>query len=157
MNHVVLIGRLTRDPELRYVSGSGTAVSQFTLAVDKQLSRDKKQQFEQQGKPTADFIRIVVWGKQAENCANYLKKGRLVAVHGSINVSSYKNNNGETRYSTDVVANNVQFLEWGDRNNDNRSNVQRRQNNQSNDDFAAFDKDFSNDYQSIEDDDDIPF
>ncbi len=157
MNHVVLIGRLTRDPELRYVAGSGTAVCQFTLAVDKQLSREKKQQFEQQGKPTADFIRIVVWGKQAENCANYLAKGRLVAAQGSINVSSYKNNAGETRYSTDVVANNVQFLEWGDRAGDNRQAAPRRQNNQSNGAFDAFDKDFSNDYQSIEDDDDIPF
>ncbi len=157
MNHVVLIGRLTRDPELRYIS-SGTAVSQFTLAVDKQLSRDKKQQFEQQGKPTADFIRIVVWGKQAENCANYLVKGRLVAVQGSINVSSYKNNAGETRYSTDVVANNVQFLEWGDRRNDSRLAPQQRPNNQTdNNSFDAFDNDFSKDYQSIEDDDDIPF
>ncbi len=156
MNHVVLIGRLTRDPELRYIS-SGTAVTQFTLAVDKQLSRDKKQQFEQQGKPTADFIRIVVWGKQAENCANYLTKGRLVAVQGAINTSTYKNNAGETRYSTDVVANNVQFLEWGERGNENRPAAQPRRNNQTNNSFDAFDNDFSKDYQSIEDDDDIPF
>ncbi len=157
MNHVVLIGRLTRDPELRYISGSGTAVTQFTLAVDKQLSREKKQQFEQQGKPTADFIRIVVWGKQAENCANYLAKGRLVAVQGSINTSSYKNNAGETRYSTDVVASKVQFLEWGDRPTDNRSGMQQRPTNQADNTFDAFDNDFSKDYQSIEDDDDIPF
>ncbi len=157
MNQVVLIGRLTRDPELRYISGSGTAVTQFTLAVDKQLSREKKQQFEQQGKPTADFIRIVVWGKQAENCANYLAKGRLVAVQGAINTSSYKTNTGETRYSTDVVANKVQFLEWGDRPADNRSGMQQRPTNQTNNTFDAFDNDFSKDYQSIEDDDDIPF
>ncbi len=70
MNICILIGRLTRDPEIRYLQ-SGTAVAQFTLAVDKQLSRDKKQEFEAQGKPTADFIRIVAWGKLAENCANY--------------------------------------------------------------------------------------
>lgn len=149
MNHVVLIGRLTRDPELRYIAGSGTAVAQFTLAVDKQLSRDKKQQFEQQGKPTADFIRIVVWGKQAENCANYLAKGRLVAVQGSINTSSYKSNTGEMRYSTDVVANNVQFLEWGE-----KRNAPTQGNNDS---FQAFNNDFANDFQSIDDDDDIPF
>ena len=72
MNNVVLIGRLTRDPELRYIPNSGTAVSTFTLAVDKNLSRDKKQEMEAKNQPTADFIRIVVWGKQAENCANYL-------------------------------------------------------------------------------------
>ncbi len=143
MNHVSLIGRLTKDPELRFVAGSGTAVSQFTLAVDKGLSRDKKEQFKQQGKPTADFIRVVVWGKQAENCANYLAKGRLVAVQGSINVSSYKTNSGETRYSTDVVASNVEFLEWGE----NRANGHSDNQN-------SFDE---SDFTPVVNDDDLPF
>ncbi len=158
MNNVTLIGRLTKDPELRYVAGSGNAVSQFTLAVDKGLSRDKRQQFESQGKPTADFIRIVVWGKQAENCANYLKKGLKVAVQGSIRTSSYQSQSGEMRYSTDVVASNVEFLEWSDSNNnqnDNRYNRPEpsapaaRSNSGLND--------FSSDFLAVEDDDDIPF
>lgn len=114
MNNVVLIGRLTRDPELRYIPNSGTPVSTFTLAVDKNLSRDKKQEAESKNQPTADFIRIVVWGKQAENCANYLVKGRLIAVNGRIQTSTYDDKDGKRVYVTDVVANNVEFLEWGD-------------------------------------------
>ena len=111
MNNVSLIGRLTRDPELKYIPGSGTAVANFTLAVDRGLSKSKKQELEQQGKPTADFIRIVVWGKQAENCANYLAKGRLVAVSGSIRTSTSKDDSGKTNYYTDVNAYRVEFLE----------------------------------------------
>ncbi|MCK8060877.1 MULTISPECIES: single-stranded DNA-binding protein [unclassified Fusibacter] len=153
MNSVALIGRLTKDPELRFISGSGMAVAQFTLAVDKNLSRDKKQQFEQQGKPTADFIRIVVWGKQAENCANYLEKGRRVAIQGSIQVSSYKSNSGETRYTTDVVASNVEFIDWGDKKPQGASQQQQKPAGN----FQAFDDDFANDFKAIEDDDDIPF
>jgi len=153
VNNVALIGRLTKDPELRFISGSGMAVAQFTLAVDKNLSREKKQQFEQQNKPTADFIRIVVWGKQAENCANYLEKGKKVAIQGSISVTSYKSNTGETRYSTDVVANNVEFIEWGDKRQPGAPQQQQKPAGN----FQAFDEDFANDFRAIEDDDDIPF
>jgi len=144
MNSVVLIGRLTRDPELRFVAGSGRAVANFTLAVNKNLSKEKKREFEEKGTPTADFIRIVVWGKQAENCANYLAKGRLVAVNGSITTSSYKTNTGETRYSTDVLANNVEFLEWSD----------KKAPSSKSDDFSYVEPDS---FQAVEDDDDIPF
>ena len=110
MNNVVLIGRLTRDPELRYIPGSGQAVTKFSLAVDKGLSKDKKQEMESQNKPTADFINIVVWGKQAENAANYLVKGRLVGVQGRIQTGSYDDKDGKKVYSFDVVAKNVEFL-----------------------------------------------
>lgn len=113
MNHVVLIGRLTRDPELRYLQ-SGTANARFTLAVDRDLSKEKKQEAEAKGQPTADFIPIVVWGKQAESCAQYLAKGRLVAIQGRIQTGSYEGKDGQRKYTTDVVAQNVQFLEWGD-------------------------------------------
>lgn len=119
MNNVVLIGRLTRDPELRYIP-SGTAVATFSLAVDKGLSREKKQEMESRNQPTADFINIVVWGKTGENCANYLAKGRLVGVQGRIQSGRYEKD-GRTVYTTDVVANQVEFLEWGD-SNDNSSN-----------------------------------
>jgi len=112
MNLVVLIGRLTRDPELKYLANTGTPVATFSLAVDKQLSKEKKQELAEKGEPTADFINIVVWGKQAENCANYLAKGRLVAIQGRIQSRSWETENGR-RYTTEVVANQVQFLEWG--------------------------------------------
>ncbi|MDO5726005.1 MAG: single-stranded DNA-binding protein [Tissierellia bacterium] len=113
MNLAVLIGRLTRDPELRYLPNGGNAVARFTLAVDKPVSREKKQEMEMRNQPTADFINIVVWGKQAENCANYLQKGRLCAVSGRIQTGSYEKD-GIRRYTTDIVADRVQFLEWGD-------------------------------------------
>lgn len=147
MNNVTLIGRLTRDPELRYIPNSGTAVSTFTLAVDKQLPKDKKQEMEQRNQPTADFINIVVWGKVAENCANFLNKGKLVAVQGRIQTGSYEAKDGSKRYTTDVVANNVEFLEWGDNNTSNSKK-----------DYGSIDNDFS----GIEgfhpaDNDDIPF
>lgn len=112
MNIVMLIGRLTRDPELKYLPNTGTPVATFSLAVDKQLSKEKKQELVEKGEPTADFINIVVWGKQAENCANYLAKGRLVAIQGRIQSRSWETENGR-RYATEVVANQVQFLEWG--------------------------------------------
>ena len=112
MNSVILIGRLTRDPELKYLANTGTPVTTFNLAVDKQLPKEKKQELTEKGEPTADFINIVVWGKQAENCANYLAKGRLVAIQGRIQSRSWETENGR-RYATEVVANQVQFLEWG--------------------------------------------
>lgn len=117
MNNVILIGRLTRDPELRYLPGTGTAVATFSLAVDKQLSKEKRQELEEKGEPTADFINIVVFGRSAENCANYLKKGRLVAIQGRIQSRSWETKDGSRRYTTEVVANQVQFLEW-DKDND---------------------------------------
>lgn len=103
MNNVILIGRLTRDPELTYLQNEKqTAKARFNLAVDRpgQTGRDK----------VADFIPIIVFGKQAENCNQYLGKGSLVAVNGRIQTGSYKNRDGQTVYTTDVFANNVEFL-----------------------------------------------
>lgn len=110
LNRVVLIGRLTRDPELRYTS-SGTAVATFTLAVNRNYAN-------QQGEREADFINIVTWRQLAELCANYLKKGRLAAVEGRIQTRSYENQEGKKVYVTEVVAENVQFL---DSNRENRN------------------------------------
>ena len=109
MNKVVLIGRLTRDPELRY-TGSNTAVATFTLAVNRTFSN-------QQGEREADFINIVVWRKQAENVKNYLTQGSQVAVEGRIQTRSYDDQNGQKRYVTEVVADNVEFL--GSKNSSN--------------------------------------
>lgn len=113
MNNCVLIGRLTRAPEMRVLQ-SGTATTRFTLAVDRELSKEKKQEAEQKGQPTADFIPVTVWGKQAESCAKYLAKGRMVAVHGRIQTGSYEKE-GQRIYTTEIVAQNIQFLEWGEK------------------------------------------
>jgi len=102
LNKVILIGRLTKEPDLRYTP-SGTAVAKFTLAVDRRQSKDREKE--------TDFIDIVVWQKQAENCANYLGKGRLVAVDGRLQVRSYEDNQGIRRKAAEVVAENVRFLD----------------------------------------------
>lgn len=127
MNNFTGIGRLCADPELRYIPNSGQAVCNFSLAIDKNLSKEKKQEMEAKNQPTADFINIVVWGTVAENCANYLAKGRLVGVQGRLQSGSYEAKDGTKRYTTDVVASNVEFLEWGDKNGN------QGQNNQSDD------------------------
>ncbi|MBV4417174.1 single-stranded DNA-binding protein [Clostridium tyrobutyricum] len=101
MNNVNLIGRFTKDPELRFTPGQGKPVTTFTLAVD----RRKKDE--------ADFIRVVAWGKTAESIANYMKKGRLIGITGSIRTGSYEGKDGTKRYTTDVVASQVQFLDYG--------------------------------------------
>ncbi|HBG7232954.1 single-stranded DNA-binding protein [Clostridioides difficile] len=103
MNSVILIGRLTKDPELKYIPGSGTAVSTFTIAVDRDYIK-------KDGTKETDFIPIEVMGKLAEVCANNLDKGRLVAVEGSIRVNSYEKD-GEKRTYTKVHANKIKFLD----------------------------------------------
>ena len=105
MNSVVLIGRLARDPELSYTPNTQTAVSHFTIAVDR-----PRRNGEDAG---ADFIRVTVFGRQAETCDRYLAKGRQVAVQGRIQTGSYKNREGVTVYTTDVVADRVEFLGGG--------------------------------------------
>lgn len=103
LNRVILIGRLTKDPELRYTP-AGVAVTQFTLAVDRPFTS-------QGGEREADFIPVVTWRQLAETCANYLRKGRLTAVEGRIQVRNYENNEGKRVYVTEVIADNVRFLE----------------------------------------------
>lgn len=115
INISIIIGRLTRDPDLRYIPNSNTAVTKFNVAVDRGLSKEKKAEAEQKGYPTADFINVTVWGKMAENCANFLSKGRLVGIQGRIQTGKYDDKDGKTIYTTEVVASNVEFLEWGDK------------------------------------------
>lgn len=144
MNNVVLIGRLTRDPEVRYISENTMAVATFTIAIDRFGGKEKK----------TDFPRITVFGKSAENCERFLKKGRLVGIQGRIQTGSYQNKDGATVYTTDVVADRVEFLEWGDKGGNPNSNA----------DFG-FEKNDSkgapagipDGFQAIDDDDDIPF
>ncbi len=104
MNSVILIGRLTKDPEIMYLD-SGTTVGRFTLAVDRIAKSGNERQ--------ADFIRITAFGKQAENCGKFITKGKQVAVEGRIQTGSYQNKNGDTVYTTDVIANRVEFLSGG--------------------------------------------
>lgn len=122
MNNVILIGRACADPNLKYLPNGGTAVATFSLAVDKQLSKEKKQEAESSGQPTADFINIVVWGKQAESVANYLGKGKLVGIRGRIQTRSWDAQDGTKRYATEVVAEQVQFIEWKDKDGSQTTN-----------------------------------
>lgn len=103
INRVVLVGRLTKDPDLRYTP-NGIPVASFTLAVNRTFTN-------QQGEREADFIPCIVWRRQAENVANYLKKGSLAGVDGRIQTRSYEAQDGRRVYVTEVVADNVQFLE----------------------------------------------
>lgn len=103
LNKIILIGRLTRDPELRYTQ-NGIAVASFTLAVNRNYKNA-------QGEQEADFIDIVVWRGQAEVCANHLNKGRLIAVEGRLQIRSYETPEGQRRRVAEVVAESVQFLE----------------------------------------------
>ena len=111
MNKVFLIGRLTRDPELRY-TGNNTAVATFSIAVNRNFANA-------QGEREADFFNITVWRKQAENVKNYLSQGSQVAVEGRLQTRNYEDKDGQKRYVTEVVADNVEFL--GSKNSSNNS------------------------------------
>ena len=104
MNKAILIGRLTRDPEVRYTN-SNRAVCQFTVAIDRPFTNQTS------GQREADFINVVAWDKTGENVGKYMTKGRLIAVEGRIQTRNYENNEGRRVYVTEVVANNVRFLE----------------------------------------------
>lgn len=139
MNTAVLIGRLTGDPEMRYIASSQTAVAQFSIAVDRPFSKEKEK--------TADFFRIVVFGKQAENCEKFLAKGRLVGVQGRLQNNNYTTQTGEKRYTTEIVAERVEFLDWGDKKPSGGGSTRPPSDNQLPEGFQALD----------DDDDDIPF
>jgi single-strand DNA-binding protein len=107
MNSVNLIGRLVRDPEVRYTARTQMAVCRFTLAIDRPVKAGAEKQTE--------FPRVTCFGKQAENCERFLTKGRLCGVQGRLQTGSYTDKNGNKVYTTDVIADRVEFLEWGDR------------------------------------------
>lgn len=147
MNQVILIGRLTRDPEIRYIPGSGTPVATFSVAIDRDYVK-------KDGTKETDFIPVEVMGKTAEFCANYLSKGRLVSVVGSIRIDKYKTQSGENKSFTKVAGKNVKALD------SNRNNSQNSQNNF--EEPPTFEPSFEpngldpNGFQAI-DDEDIPF
>ena len=141
MNNVVLVGRLTRDAELRYIAGSGTAVANFTVAVDREfIGKD--------GKKETDFIDVQVWGKTAETCSNYIGKGSLVCVKGSIRIDSYVGKDGTNRKAFYINADRVQFL-------DNRN---KQTSNANTNTAPTFEPNFGSDFEfSAIDDQDLPF
>ena len=161
LNRIVLIGRLTADPELRHTN-SGTAVATFTLAVDRARPNPN-------GERETDFINIVVWQKQAETCAQYLHKGRLAAVDGRLQIRSYENREGQKVRVAEVVAESVRFLDRGDNNGSSSSGNHGGSNNRSQSGGSRapsrpasrpnYDDDpFADDTQTIDiNDDDLPF
>lgn len=140
LNKIILIGRLVRDPELRYTQNSGIAVTRMTLAVD-------RPQFNKEKEKEADFIDIVVWQKLAEICANNLGKGRLVAVEGRLEIRSYEDKQGIKRKAAEVIADTVKFLDYPKDRDQSSSNYGNQQSN------SAANQQESNSFSF----DDIPF
>lgn len=140
MNKVFLIGRLTREPELRYTA-SNVATATFNLAVDRSFTN-------QEGEREADFISVVVWRKQAENVKNYLTKGSQIAVDGRIQTRTYDAQDGTKRYVTEVVAENVKFLSTK---KENKTEAVEQD-----DPYASMGEQVNNDWSSIPDDE-LPF
>jgi single-strand DNA-binding protein len=157
INRVVLVGRLTKDPELRYTP-NGVAVTSFTIAVNRPFKS-------KQGDQEADFVPIVVWRTQAENAANYLQKGSLAGVDGRIQTRNYENNEGKRVYVTEVIADSVQFLEPKGTHSSEQSSSQgnyssgsRSTGTSQSQGAPAFDDPFAGDSKPIDiNEDDLPF
>lgn len=145
MNRTILVGRLTRDPDLRYTP-SGVAVANFTIAINRPFKS-------KEGEQEADFINGVVWRKPAENLANYMKKGSQIGVDGRLQSRTYEQD-GRTVYVTEVVADSIQFLESKSNSNQTENNKQQNQ-QQSN---KGQSNPFESDGQPMDiTDDDLPF
>jgi single-strand DNA-binding protein len=149
LNRVVLVGRLTKDPDLRYTP-NGVAVANFTLAVNRPFKNDGEQQ--------ADFINCVVWRRPAENLANFMGKGSLVGVDGRVQTRSFDNQEGKKVYVTEIVADSVQFLETKGSQSGTQGN-DRSNNNSSQSSNSGYDQDPFKDKGDPIDiaDDDLPF
>lgn len=167
MNKVILIGRLARDPELRYISGSNVAVCTTSIAVDRR--------FKAENQPTADFIPIVAWRQTAEFISKYFTKGSRIAVTGQIQVRSWDGADGKKNYATEVIVDDVEFVE--SKRNDGSSygqgnlvpppqsgyrapaqeNSQSQTQNASQTQSQSQDSSFSDGYFSIDTDDNVPF
>ena len=152
LNRITLIGRLVRDPELRYTS-NGTPVSNFTLAVERNYKN-------RQGERDVDFIKIVTWRKLAETCAQHLGKGRMVAVEGRLQIRKSEKEN-RTYINPEVIADNVQFLDWPGNNSGGRSgnNAMNNQNSSRNMNSSNNYSSQNNNQDNFEEDEDfdVPF
>lgn len=147
INNLTLVGRLVKDPELRYTQSS-RAVCSFTLAVDREMSKEKREEAKANNYPTADFPRIVVWNKMGEICSKYLQKGSLVAIVGKIQTGSYKDKDGKMVYTTDVIADRVRFLNTKSSGDNNKASAYNN--------ITNIDDYFDDDFVEVEDDN-IPF
>lgn len=134
LNRVALVGRLTKDPEVKYSADNQTPIAKFILAVDRTFKRE--------GQPTADFIPVVVFGKSAENAGKYIKKGRMVAVSGRIQTRSWDNQEGKRQYATEVIADEVDYLDKGSDNKEQKN---------------AGESGGYGDFHPAEEEDDLPF
>ena len=146
MNKAVLVGRLTKDPELSFAQGTGMAICKFTIAVNRR--------FKKEGQPEADFLPVTVFGKTGEATANYMVKGSQISVSGSIQTSNYMNKDNVRTYKTEIIADEVDFLDSKKKDN-NSSNSNSNQGSNSNTSNAGA-HDFGSDVTPI-DDGDIPF
>ena len=150
MNNVTLIGRLTSEPDLR-ATQSGQSVASFTLAVDKSLSKQKKQEMEANGQPTADFILCQAWGKTAELIEQYSAKGKRLGVVGRIQTRNYKDAAGVVKYITEVVAEKIDIIDFVDNQFDTTGQGFGQPMGEPQDDFG-----FGGDFEP-RNDDNIPF
>lgn len=163
MNNVSLMGRLVRDPEVRYTANNQMAVARFTVAVDRRLSKEKRAEAVNNNQPTADFISCTAFGRQGETIGQYFTKGNRIAISGHIQTGSYTNQQGQKVYTTDVIVDQFDFVETSSNNQNNmasyNSNYQQNSNNNfansndmhNNDDFGMGDNAVSTDL------DDLPF
>jgi single-strand DNA-binding protein len=150
INRVVLVGRLTKDADLKYTS-SGTAVASFTLAVNRQFTN-------QSGEREADFINCVVWRKQAESLANFTRKGSLIGLEGRLQTRSYDNQQGQRVYVTEVVVDSFSLLESKAANEERQQPQQTQQTNRPANNQASNTDPFASSGQPIDiDSNDLPF
>ena len=140
MNNVSLMGRLVRDIEIK-TSATGLAISSFTLAVDKGLSKDKKQELEAMNKPTADFIRCLAFGKTAEILGQYVGKGNRLAIEGRIQTGSYDNQEGQRVYTTDIVVDKFSFIDFKDSDSNSGYQAPQPQQEEVSQGFLSYDDD----------------
>lgn len=132
MNQIILVGRLAQDVELRYIAGTGTPVATFTVAVDREFTGKN-------GKRETDFIDVQTWGKSAENCSNYIGKGSLVSVQGSLRIEKYEGRDGNKRISARVNADRVNFLSSNNKKPEDKMST------------PTFDPSFISDFEGIDD------
>lgn len=130
MNNVTLIGRLTKDPEIKYTTGNNTAVCQFNIAVDRR--------YKSEGQPTADFIPVVAWKQTAEFVSKYFNKGSRIAIVGQLQTRSWDDTEGKKHYVMEVIANNVEFCESKQQSNNSYATTEAGYYDGSDDDDCPF-------------------
>ena len=155
MNKVILIGNLTSEPQLKFTTNN-TPVASFTIAVNRNYTKED-------GTKETDFINIVVWNKRAENVKNYLDKGSKVGIVGRLQVRKYQNERGENRYVTEVVAEEVEFLNSKKSGLDEKSPVKSEDNRtleekvNSNEPYEQFARDHQEEFNYVDDEEEYPF